>query len=484
MNNRRYIYNNVWACCRRRFGILVIACFAAGVMALLLPSCKEKKEKVSLLDVVPVSAVSVRSLNVEQMLREAGTPTPVKNGRLLPMADKLFELISENDQVKRAVVALAQVKEGVDLTRMLSFTTAAGSDLALFHMLSPDAVHESLPVLLKKEWEESDDFEYIELSKDCVVALENDNVWIAPDLIAIETSLREAHETPITHIKGVDDFISEEHVGALTVNCDNSMIAFLGGKTKWLCVAFDIAKRSVSAEVKLIDADGSLEKLGENFTDINTDFLQYTPPNSAVVLAFGKFNGNQAGLSLLLGQFAPIYLEQTDGTTSLYALPASSNPQALGNHTPGSWNVQTMVHVPKQLVSEAIRQYGEAAGNEVTDLGNQWTYSRNNATYYYGDFNGNIVFSANREILHGYDNDYLPEFEGRKLAMIIDVPPHTPLATAWNLPEGIDFRVSLRETTLTARLSFPGSPSAAFPGFLSLPLLPDLHAHFKSVVGL
>ena len=467
---------------RSRFAMLALV--MVWGCALLFASCAGKNDEETLLSEVPITAVSVRTVNVEQLLREAGTPTPVKNGKVLPMADKLFDLISDNDQVKLAVEALAQIHEGVDLTCMMSFTTSAGSDLALFRMLSPDAVHESLPVLLKKQWGESDAFEYIELSKECVVALEDNNVWIAPDLISVETSMREAHETPITLMKGVNDFMSETHAGALTVNCGNSMIAFLGGRSKWLCVAFDVAKRSVNAEVSLIDSDGSHEPLGNNFTDIDPEFLTYTPANAAVVLAFGKFNGNVAGLSLLLGQFAPIYLEQTNGTTSLYALPASSNPEALGNHVPGSWNVQTMVHVPDSLIPQAIAQYRETAGKGVTDLGNQWTYARNNATYYYGVFNDNIVFSANREILHGYDNDFLPEFEGRKLAMIIDVAPHTPLATAWNLPEGIDFRVSLRESTMQARLSFPGSPSAAFPGFLSLPLLPDLHAHFKSVVGL
>jgi len=103
------------------------------------------------------------------------------------------------------------------------------------------------------------------------------------------------------------------------------------------------------------------------------------------VLAFGKFKGNVRGLSMLLGRFAPIYLAQADGTTSLCAMPVSGNPSAVREQTPGSWAVETMVHVPQDQIAIGIEQYKDRAGGKVEKVAdNQWEYFTDTDNYYFG----------------------------------------------------------------------------------------------------
>ena len=87
----------------------------------------------------------------------------------------------------------------------------------------------------------------------------------------------------------------------LAVNCGRSSLSSLGGSDKWLCAGLDVSAASVSAEAVVMNRDGKLDSIGRNFREIDIDFLRYTPQDAAVVLAYGKFSGNERGAVDVVG---------------------------------------------------------------------------------------------------------------------------------------------------------------------------------------
>ncbi|MDE6529017.1 MAG: hypothetical protein K2L78_08230, partial [Muribaculaceae bacterium] len=310
------------------------------------------------------------------------------------------------------------------------------------------------------------------------LVMDRSRCWMAAKYEDIKEALEHAGKSRFGTMAGVQEFLSAPRAAKLAVNCGRSSLSFLGGESRWLCVGFDVTEASVSAEAVVMDRDGRLDSIGRNFQEIDTDFLRYTPNDAAVVLAFGKFKGNVKGLGMLLGRFAPVYLSQADGTTSLYALPAGG-VAAVADASPGSWNVETMVHVPEDLLPVGISQYKERAKGKARKVGDQWTYREGDDSCYFGAFDGCLVFSTNREISSDYNNAFADSFTGRRAAMVVDVAAGSVLAKAWGLPFGLSFRLGVDAMKVKARITFNGSDENALCSLLQLPQLPDFKERFR-----
>ncbi len=206
------------------------------------------------------------------------------------------------------------------------------------------------------------------------------------------------------------------------------------------------------------------------------------------MLAYGKYTGNERGLEMLLGRFAPMYLRQADGTTSLWAMPVSGNPEAVAMQEPESWNVVTMVHVPEHELSEGVDEYIRQADGQVTEFTEagipQWEYISNYGTYYFGAFDGSMIFSTNRPIDSNSENSFTDDFLGRRGSMVMGIPAGSVLAKAWGLPYGLTFKAWLDAEQWKMRVTFNGTGAPAFRALLDLPQLPDMHARATLRAGL
>lgn len=449
---------------------------------ILFVGCSKQGTPSSLVSLVPDDAVVVKAVDFEELLSQGGCSRMFDNkGNLLGNAEKVVSLVVQPDY-RDALTTIMRVADGVDMSRMVVFTTAQGYEMAVMFVDGVNLVESAIDAASGGKCEYSDGYSHAVVGN-ATVAVGNGCCWIAPDLRAIKETIAKASHNHFGTLVGVRQFLESEASAKVAVNCGNSMLGFLGGNDRWLCISLTTTQASVSALAKVIDRDGNPDPLGDNFKEIDTDFLRYTPDDAAVVLAFGKFSGNVKALSFLLGRFAPVYLSDADGTTSLYAVAASGTPEAVRKHDQGAWNVETMVHVPQDFLETGLKQYIESSQGAARKIGDQWTYSSGEGNYYFGAFDGCLVFSSNREISAGFNNGFTDDFLGKRAAMVINVPVGSVVARAWGLPYGLTLKTAVESTTWKARITFIGSEAGAFESLLALPQLEDFHARFESVMG-
>ncbi len=465
-----------------------MAFLAVAVVAVLSQSCADRHTPMeSLVRLVPDDAVVVRTVNLSRLMTEAGCPTPVSGGKLLPDAAKVLSLMAEPDY-RDALVALLAAGNAVDFSRMVNYTTADGRDMILLDVLDGKKVEEALGNVSDTGRLEEDAEGVTFCNIGGVVAVVDDDgqhCILGPDLMTVLASGAKARNSHFGTLIGIDEFLERPYASNLAINCGNSMLSYLGGKSKWLCVSFNVTRQSVSVIGEVMDRDGKTDSIGANFDEINTDFLRYTPEGASVVLAFGRFHGNVRGLSMLLGRFAPLYLSQADGTTSLYAMPVSGNPEAVREQTPGSWAVETMVHVPQDQIAVGLDQYMEKAGSRLEKISDtQWEYFTDTDNYYFGTYDGCLLFSSNREISGNCNNGFTDDFTGKRAAIVVDIPTGSVLSKAWGLDYGLTFKVFVETMEWNARISFNGTGMPALKALLNMPQLPDLHARYNRMAGL
>lgn len=446
----------------------------------LLPGCSARYSA-PLIEGVPDDAVTVKVVDLGFLLKDAGCAVPVAAGGLKPRAEQIVDLVAEPGFRGIVTRILSSGMETTDLSEVLAFTTASGHDIMSFRL--KDAMGFCTAMGCRAESadivDEGMGGDFRRASVDSMsVVMTDDRCWISETYDDIKDAIAGARESNFGTLIGVREFLETPRVARLAVNCGRSSLSFLGGSSRWLCIGFNVTEASVSAEGVLMDRDGKLDSIGRNFKEIDTDFLRYTPNDAAVVLAFGHFKGNVRGLGMLLGRFAPVYLSQADGTTSLYALPAGG-VEAVAGAVPGSWNVETMVHVPEDIIQVGISQYKERAVGKVRDLGNQWTYREGDASYFFGAFDGCLVFSTNREISSNYNNSFTEDFLGHRAVMLVNVTAGSVLAKAWGLPFGLSFRIGVDAMKVKARIAFNGSDENALCSLLRLPQLPDFKERFR-----
>lgn len=450
--------------------------YAAG----LLSGCGTRSVE-PLIEGVPDDAVAVKVVDLASLLKEAGCEVAVSDGITSPCASMVVSLVAEPD-FRDIFTGILSTGKCADLSKVIMFTTSAGHEILTFRLRDEEAFCRIMGCKPEKavigEGKNKRDFRRAEVGGMALV-MDNGRCWVASRFDDIKGALEGAYRSHFGELEGVREFLDAPGAARLAVNCGRSSLSFLGGGSRWLCIGFNVTEASVSAGAVVMDRDGKLDSIGKRFGEIDTDFLRYTPNDAAVVLAFGKYDGNVRGLSMLFGRFAPVYLSQADGTTSLYAVPAGG-VEAVASAAPGSWNVETMVHVPEDVMREGLRQYKERAGGKARDIGNQWTYSEGDNNYYFGAFDGCLVFSSNREISSAYTNSFNEDFSGRRAAMIVDVASGSVLAKAWRLPFGLSFRLGVDDTRVKARITFNGSHENALRSLLKLPQLPDLKERFRA----
>lgn len=436
--------------------------------------------RVPSVECVPDNAVVVKSVNLDGMLKAAGCPLPFGSGGLAPVEEGIVDLVVEPD-LRDAFVAVISAG-GADVSDVTCFTSVSGGEVAMVPVADDSVFREGMRRMAEGAgFVNDDELEYVPLCG-CVAAIARGHCFIARGADVIKDALRRADDNHFGTFPGISEFLSGSSIARLAVNCGRSSLSFLGGTDKWLCADFDVSDASVSARAVVMDRDGRLDSIGRNFREIDTDFLRYTPQDAAVVLAYGKFTGNERGLSMLLGRFAPVYLKLADGTTSLYALPAG-RAQEVADASPGSWNVETMVHVPEHLIPDCINQYKERARGKALDIGGQWMYRDGGNSYFFGAFDGSVVFSSNREISSEYNNSFTEDFLGKRAVMVIDIPCGSVLSRAWGIPYGLCFKIGVDAVAVKARITFSGTSDKPLAALLRLPQLPDFKARFHACTG-
>ncbi len=293
--------------------------YAAG----LLSGCGTRSVE-PLIEGVPDDAVAVKVVDLASLLKEAGCEVAVSDGITSPCASVVVSLVAEPD-FRDIFTGILSTGKCADLSKVIMFTTSAGHEILTFRLRDEEAFCRIMGCKPEKavigEGKNKRDFRRAEVGGMALV-MDNGRCWVASRFDDIKGALEGAYRSHFGELEGVREFLDAPGAARLAVNCGRSSLSFLGGGSRWLCIGFNVTEASVSAGAVVMDRDGKLDSIGKRFGEIDTDFLRYTPNDAAVVLAFGKYDGNVRGLSMLFGRFAPVYLSQADGTTSLYAVPA------------------------------------------------------------------------------------------------------------------------------------------------------------------
>lgn len=450
-------------------------------MAVLLAGCGLKPAG-HVVEAVPDTAVTLKVVDMTSLLDMADCSLEDARTGDDTVALRLVEAVAEPD-FREAFLRVASVRGGADLSRVTGFTDGDGHRF----MALPVAAHEVLTEALTEacgpaEVASDGETEYFDCGC-CVVSVDGMFCRIGQSRSELDKVCAEAARGHLGALSGVRGFIDSRGVAKVAVRCGGSPLSFLGDDSRWLCVAMNATAVSVTAEAVVMDGEGQLDSLGRHFEVIDTAFLRYTPQNAAVKLAFGKFDGNEHGLAMLLGRYAPVYLSQADGTTSLYAVPAGG-VDAVAAGEAGAWNVGTMISLPPELRTRAIDQYKERAGKNLRWIGSQWEYSEGDSRYYFGEFDGSVAFSSNREIGVLYNNVYDDDFTGMRAAMVVDIPVGSTLAKAWRIPYGLTFKLTVDAMKVKGRIVFHGTNENALVSLLRLPQLPDFRERFRAHAGM
>lgn len=423
------------------------------------------------------------------MCADAGCSLPSRGDSLSGMAATLAACAVEPDL--RGVFSLV-VEEGagnVDLTTVVSFTSSAGRDVALMGVSSRGALLNGLLHRLPTAGDDApalaadDGFEFIQVGGG-VVAVRDGVCYIARDLNDIKDAVAHAHTASIQALTGIAGFFEEDAPACIAVNCARSPLSFLGGEDRWLCVDFKTSQRELTARARVLSDSGAVDSIGMRFNTIDLYILRFVPRYVGVLVAFGRFTGNQRSLSMLLGRFMLAYMPQADGSTVLFATP-DGTPEDVAAGRPGAWSVGTVVHLPGALADSCVAEYRASAPPDVRSTGpNMYSYSVDGLEYSFGKYGDYVAFTSGCTVAEGYGERVYGELlRDRRAVMSVSAPAGSLLARAWRLSGGLSFSLVVQADAVKAKMVVDGESRTALAVLLSLERFPDFYERFRVDTG-
>ncbi len=98
---------------------------------ILFVGCSKQGTPSSLVSLVPDDAVVVKAVDFEELLSQGGCSRMFDNkGNLLGNAEKVVSLVVQPDY-RDALTTIMRVADGVDMSRMVVFTTAQGYEMVV-----------------------------------------------------------------------------------------------------------------------------------------------------------------------------------------------------------------------------------------------------------------------------------------------------------------------------------------------------------------
>lgn len=308
--------------------------------------------------------------------------------------------------------------------------------------------------------------------------------YIARDLNDIKDAVVHAQTASIQALTGIAGFFEEDAPACIAVNCARSPLSFLGGEGRWLCVDFKTSQRELTARARVLSDSGTVDSIGTRFNTIDLDILRFIPCDVAVLVAFGRFTGNQRSLSMFLGRFMPAYMPQADGSTVLFATPVGA-PDDVAAGRPGSWRVGTVVHLPGAIADSCIAEYRASAPPDVRSTGSDmYSYSVDGLEYCFGKYGDYVAFSSGGAVVDGSGGEAYGELlRDRRAVMSVSAPAGSLLARAWRLSGGLSFSLVVHADAVEAKMVVDGESRTALAVLLSLERFPDFYERFRADTG-
>lgn len=434
--------------------------FAAIMSALILPSISSCGEATSTdpIDAIPAGTRQVAVMDLDKIAAANGAERLSGKDGLLPAAEDALRMFLPTDLLRPLAAVLSNGATGIDTSDMVIFTTAKGYTGLILKTTDHHSLTETL-LPYRDERSDFGDYQAYTTGKRLIAVSENLCV-IAPDAETVKSVGQTKGGLLVSEMPGVRNFLkSDNAIRSARVASD-----IFGKKMDglWLCVSMRFSDSAVIADLSAIHPDGQPDSIGARMAgEIDTDVLGFVPVGSSLVIASG-LQGDDAKLfgieDLVKSYFPGDIVMSKSGTTLWYARPAGTitSDNLL---SPDVWNFAGIIQMPETDGNQAVinMQNMTRGLGRLDPATGCYTLTDGDNSITYGYVGGCFVQSANGPVVLDNVSPVIQDFQGARVAAMIDIPGEGTLRTAAGLPCGASLAVKVTTDNIHAKLSFYGN---------------------------
>lgn len=446
-----------------------------ALILLSLTSCgKETAENP--VEAVPPGSTQVTVIDLEALAAANGAESLTADNNLTPAAEDAIASILPGDLLRPLAAVLSSGNAGVDTNGAVLFTTQKGYSGIIMKVNSRELLAESL-LPYRDEPSDQGDYDMYTTGRR-MIALSDHLCVIAPDAATVKTVGERTGGHLISEMVGINEFLASKDNAIRSARRASDIF---GKKMEgvWLCTGIRFNDSSVTGNISAMYPDGKPDSIGARIAGkIDPDVLAFVPEGTSLVIASGlqEEATKLFGIEDLVKNYFPgeVVMSKT-GTTLWYARPAGTITEE-NLLSPQVWNFAGALQMPQEDGDRAVRNL-QTKNNGLARLDPAtgcYTMTNGDASLSYGYIDGYFVQSANGPITYGNSNPFTQDFQGARLAAIIDIPGTSSLRTATGLPCGASLAVKVTTEDIHAKLSFYGNPRPVLSTINAIPALRNI----------
>lgn len=447
-----------------------VAAAVVLVFSFLLSSCSGGGTE-SPYDAVPAGATRVTAVDLNLLAAACGDNITDNSGEITDAARGAFSSLLPSSLVRPLLAVLYSSETSVDTHNVIYFTAANGYRGLILGVTDRDALTSGSLSSYRQKEEDFDGYEVYEVGKR-LIAVSKHLCVIAPDEATVK-SCRKDKKSPVA-LAELKDFLTQEC--AVRAAAEGSSVYGKKMADMWLCNAVKFSESAITTDLTALHADGTTDSIGVRLAaPIDAAALSFVPKGASLVVASGLQGeeGKLFGVEKLLTKFFPgdATMSRT-GTTVFYCRPAGSLDSE--NYlTPSVWNFGSALEMPQDDGEKAVRNMqtytdGFAQLDPETQC---YVYSKGDDTLTYGYVNGYFLQAFNGNVVTNSKPDMLDDFNGARIAALLDIPKGSELQQAAGLPCGASLSLRVTDCHLRLKLSLYGNSTPVLSTVNSLPML-------------
>ncbi len=461
----------------------------AGIAVMLfavvfMTSCN--KEETKLLETVPSDARVVAVLDVDRLLKDAGCQKKNNQFTVTPDVKILLDRMTGSESNTQIFLDALSM---IDSSELVAFNYD-NEWVLTFNITDEAAATASIASVASDEVEKIDGYTVYQLDGAQLVIKESQG-WIAEEFDDVAAVVKAAAEENYTVRPAVVEFLGGEGLLMCAINDD---VIYPVGDDYTFCASVTSRENVIRTEIVAMNPDGKLYEIGAGFDVMSTDFLRYVPSESVLTFAMGNINSKSILRNMLFKSLresgVPELFESVDGTVALSIAPAAG-AQALSMKNLTAWDFSGMIHMPQEQVNTGVEMINQMAVNwsrynvcsqPCFENGQYHIDFPSGVTCYYGNIDGYLAAST-REISPTYNNSLTDSFEGKRAALVVDIPYGSELMKASRLPYGMTSRINLQLDRIVSTYKFNGSRSNAIATLVEILVHYDLNSIYREEIS-
>lgn len=446
-------------------------------LILLLAGCSNNLDK-DLLDTVPADTKFIAVTNLDAIVKNAGCK--VVNG-VITLSPEIQKLVDETDAKNQVVVKrLIAMASAIDISRIVTFTDNANSQIVTFQITKPELFNTAMQVSVKNI-RSDDDFTVYTLDNFGIIATNENQGWIAESIDKIKDCVKSSEKNPFS--KNVAAYKVLENSSAF--NCainirDKNITDSTNSLCQFLCNSTTLNDNSIESTFTILNDKGNAINISPYLSPIETDIAKFFPDNSQVVLAVGKPHDTGAVADFISGiaqtdlqqtQMLSLVLKALDGPIAIGATPASDG-ESLYTDPLNSWDITAAAKFDSQSLDQILSLLNIASLSEGVTVYNDDVTGQRCIDYMYGkvyyDNFDNYLAVSTSPVSDANTGVYAPDFNNCYAAFIANIPYNSSFTKAYRLPYGFSINAILLKDNLSVTIRVNGSNSSILKSLIEI----------------